>query len=73
MQIAIQTFLTLSCMGLIGLNIIIAVCSFEILTTSGVMYVFPFYMLFCIMLFVTIKVIEITYNLNKGFERSDYE
>ncbi len=71
MKIALQTFSTLTCLGLIWFDIIVFVYSFDILQASGVGYLIPFYVLFCAIVFITIKVIEVTYILNKSFNEDN--
>ena len=70
MKIAFQTFLALSCMLLVGLDIFVIIYSFHIIT-YGLIYVVPFLILFSAMIFITIKVIEVSCNLSKSFNKDN--
>ena len=70
MKIAFQTFIALSCMLLIGLDIFVIIYSFHIIT-SGLIYFVPLSILFYVMILITIKVIEVSCNLNKSFDKDN--
>lgn len=70
MKIALQSLLTIACMGVLGFDIVIFVYSFEIIKYS-IVYLVPFYILYFAMIFITKKVIEVSCDLSKSFNKDN--